>query len=170
MSCEGWRALGCVGVLIGITAACDGKSPTSPSNTTGSNAAFERPSGSSGLGSSSIFAGSSITSVTTNGTSAPGTADTARSGMPSRRKEGAQQSKRQYCENLSSGHKHYERCQAWLNGDRGAGPKGRKAGPKGRKGGKARRSEYCKNLSPGHKHYERCQAWLNSGKGKGGTR
>ena len=86
MSYRGSVVLGCVGLLMGITAACSGGSPASPSTTTG--------------GSSQLLGSFGVSS------------------SPMRWLEKSKSTRlrrvRRYCERLPTGHKRYERCQAWL--------------------------------------------------------
>ena len=140
MSYRGSLALGCVGLLMGITVACSGGSPTSPSGITGGSSQLLGSSGGSSSGGSS--SGVSSASI---GSGAEVLVPTEVSESPEDRGRSAPR-RRRYCESVEPGHEHYQRCQAFLKSDKDARLQ--------------RVFRHCQNLPTDHKHYTRCQRWL----------
>ena len=136
-----WFVLGLIGFLVGVSAACNVASPTSPSSIPTSLSSM------SGVGSA-LNPSSSQRAVGFDAADILSAAGERGSGG-----NGARRAKRrQFCEALPPGHEKYERCQRWL-----------KSGPGDRSqihARRAKRLQFCEALLPGHEKYEPCQRLL----------
>ena len=108
--CRGWLVFGCGGVLIAVTIACGGAVPASPS--------APSPTLSTQQFTSTVSPGRTVlpTSLTSG---SDGSAGQRSDGSGAR--DRGEQRRRRYCESVPPGGRGYERCQAWLNSERGDG-------------------------------------------------